>query len=119
MINHFELFGLRQVFSVWRDRPAGDTGFRATLFYRVVRHPLMLGFIVAFWSAPTMTAGHLLFAAVTTGYILIALQLEERDLLVTLGTRYAAYRETVPMLVPGLRRQPRSRRTVPPITSTR
>jgi methanethiol S-methyltransferase len=104
MINHFELFGLRQVFAAWRVQPQAETGFRATLFYRVVRHPLMLGFIVAFWSAPTMTAGHLLFAAGTTAYILIALQLEERDLLATLGARYAAYRETVPMLVPGLRR---------------
>jgi protein-S-isoprenylcysteine O-methyltransferase Ste14 len=100
MINHFELFGLRQVYSAWRQRPLTETGFRVTLLYRVVRHPLVLGFIIAFWAAPTMTAGHLLFAAVMTGYILVALQFEERDLLATLGARYAAYRETVPMLVP-------------------
>ncbi|WP_101948094.1 methanethiol S-methyltransferase [Mycobacterium sp. 3519A] len=104
MINHFELFGLRQVFAVWRARPQAETGFRTTLFYRVVRHPLNLGFIVAFWAAPTMTAGHLLFAAMTTAWILVAMQLEERDLLAALGDRYAAYRERVPMLVPGLRK---------------
>jgi protein-S-isoprenylcysteine O-methyltransferase Ste14 len=107
MINHFELFGLRQVFTAWKTQPTADAGFRATLFYRVVRHPLMLGFIVAFWAVPTMTAGHLLFAAATTGYILIALQLEERDLMTELGAPYAAYREAVPMVIPGLR--PRSR----------
>jgi protein-S-isoprenylcysteine O-methyltransferase Ste14 len=105
MISHFELFGLRQVFAVWRSRPQAETGFRTTLFYRVVRHPLNLGFIVAFWAAPTMTAGHLLFAAMTTGWILLAMQLEERDLLAALGARYAAYRETVPMLVPALRKR--------------
>jgi protein-S-isoprenylcysteine O-methyltransferase Ste14 len=104
MINHFELFGLRQVFAVWRARPQAETGFRTTLFYRVVRHPLNLGFIVAFWAAPTMTAGRVLFAAMTTVWILVAMQLEERDLLAALGDRYAAYRERVPMLVPGLRK---------------
>ena len=71
----------------------------------MVRHPLMLGFIIAFWAAPTMTAGHLLFAAVMTGYILIALQIEERDLMAALGTRYAEYRQRVPMLIPGLRKR--------------
>jgi protein-S-isoprenylcysteine O-methyltransferase Ste14 len=110
MINHFELFGLRQVIANWRAQPDAETGFRATMFYRVVRHPLMLGFLIAFWSAPTMTAGHLLFATATTGYILIALQLEERDLLATLGARYAAYRQTVPMLVPRPRTRRRARR---------
>ncbi len=105
MINHFELFGLRQVFAVWRSRSLSETGFRTTLFYRVIRHPLNLGFIVAFWAAPTMTVGHLLFAAMTTAWILVAMQLEERDLMAALGPRYAAYRETVPMLVPGLRKR--------------
>ncbi|AGB21321.1 putative protein-S-isoprenylcysteine methyltransferase [Mycobacterium sp. JS623] len=109
MINHFELFGLRQVFAVWRARPQAQTGFRTTLFYRVVRHPLNLGFIVAFWAAPTMTAGHLLFAGVTTAWILVAMQLEERDLTAALGARYDAYRQTVPMLVP--RPRTRMRRT--------
>jgi len=105
MINHFELFGLRQVFAVWRSQLQAETGFRTTLFYRVVRHPLNLGFIVAFWAAPTMTVGHLLFAAITTGWILVAMQLEERDLVAALGTRYVAYRERVPMLVPRLRKR--------------
>jgi protein-S-isoprenylcysteine O-methyltransferase Ste14 len=103
MINHFELFGLRQVFAAWRAAPSGETGFRATLLYRLVRHPLMLGFLIAFWATPVMTAGHLLFAIATTGYILIALQLEERDLIAELGDSYRVYRNSVPMLVPGLR----------------
>ncbi|HET6733380.1 methanethiol S-methyltransferase, partial [Mycobacterium sp.] len=104
MINHFELFGLRQVVATWRAQPQADTGFRVTMLYRVVRHPLMLGFLIAFWAAPTMTAGRLLFASATTGYILVALQLEERDLMATLGAHYAAYRQKVPMLAPWPRR---------------
>jgi protein-S-isoprenylcysteine O-methyltransferase Ste14 len=106
MIDHFELFGLRQVLMAWRGSPRNETGFRATLLYRLVRHPLMLGFLVAFWATPTMTAGHLLFAIGTTGYILIAIQLEERDLVAELGDSYRVYRNSVPMLVPGVRRRP-------------
>ena len=102
MISHFELFGLRQVFAAWRRRPQVETGFRTTLFYRVVRHPLNFGFIVAFWAAPKMTAGRLLFAAVTTGWIVIAMYLEEHDQLAALGARFAAYRQSVPMIIPGL-----------------
>jgi methanethiol S-methyltransferase len=104
LINHFDLFGLRQVYLAWRGSPYSDLEFRESLLYRVVRHPLMLGFIIAFWATPTMTAGHLLFAVATTGYILIAMQLEEYDLVAALGDRYRDYRGRVPMLIPGLRR---------------
>jgi protein-S-isoprenylcysteine O-methyltransferase Ste14 len=102
MINHFELFGLRQVFAAWRGSPNREIGFQATWLYRLVRHPLMLGFLIAFWATPFMTAGHLLFAIGTTGYILIALQIEERDLVAHLGDSYRVYRNSVPMLIPGL-----------------
>lgn len=104
MINHFDLFGLRQVLLAWRGKPYSDIDFRSPLLYRLVRHPIMVGFVVAFWATPTMTAGHLLFAAVTTAYILIALQLEERDLVAALGDQYREYRGRVPMLVPRPRR---------------
>ncbi len=100
MISHFDLFGLRQVFMAWRGKPYRDIGFRTVLLYRMIRHPIMLGFIIAFWAAATMTAGHLLFAAVTTAYILVAVRLEERDLVASLGERYLAYRKRVPMLIP-------------------
>jgi protein-S-isoprenylcysteine O-methyltransferase Ste14 len=104
MINHFDLFGLRQVYLAWRGKPYSDIGFRTPLLYRLVRHPIMLGFIIAFWATPTMTAGHLLFAAVTTAYILIALQLEEHDLVAALGGQYLDYRRRVSLLVPWPRR---------------
>lgn len=104
MINHFDLFGLRQVWLNWRGRPYRELGFRTVMLYRVVRHPIMAGFIVAFWAIPTMTAGHLLFAAVSTAYILVAIQLEEHDLVAGLGDQYRDYRHRVAMLAPGLHR---------------
>jgi methanethiol S-methyltransferase len=100
MVNHFDLFGLRQVYLAWREKPYTNIGFHIRLLYRLVRHPLMLGFLIAFWAVPTMTAGHLLFAIGMTGYILIAVQLEERDLVAALGDQYRDYRRDVPMLLP-------------------
>ena len=105
LIDHFDLFGLRQV---WAYRRSGETPppeFRTPLFYRMVRHPLYLGFIIAFWAAPTMSQGHLAFAIATTAYILIAIQLEERDLVGTFGDRYRDYQKRVSMIVPWFARK--------------
>ena len=103
LINHFELFGVAQVANHLVDRQVEAPRFRTPLLYKFVRLPIYLGFIIAFWATPTMTAGHLLFAALTTAYIVIGIQLEERDLVRFFGKTYLDYRERVAMLVPGLR----------------
>jgi len=100
LINHFDLFGLRQVWLNWKGEPYSHGEFRTPLLYRLVRHPIMLGFIIAFWATPLMSLGHLLFSILTTSYILIALQLEERDLVGYFGAKYTAYQKEVPMLLP-------------------
>jgi len=102
LINHFDLFGLRQVWLYLQGREYTPLKFTTPGAYRFVRHPLYLGWFFAFWATPVMTAGHLFFALATAAYILLAIRWEERDLLTTLGEDYAAYRKRVPMLIPGL-----------------
>ena len=105
LINHFDLFGLRQVWLNLLDRPYTRLQFGTPGPYRLVRHPLYVGWLFAFWCTPTMTLAHLLFSVATTGYILIAIQLEERDLVREHGDTYKAYRRSVPMLIPFMRRR--------------
>lgn len=105
MINHFDLFGLRQVYLNFRSEKYSHVGFKILGLYKLVRHPIMLGFVVAFWATPRMTVGHLVFSVATTLYILIALQLEERDLVTYHGDTYKQYKKQVPMLLPLPRRK--------------
>ena len=109
LINHFDLFGLRQIWLQLRGRPYTALKFGTPGPYRLIRHPLYLGWFFAFWATPVMTATHLLFALMTTAYILVAIQLEEGDLIDALGDDYRQYRARVPMIIPFVR-APRGRR---------
>jgi methanethiol S-methyltransferase len=101
MINHFDLFGLKQVIDNMRQKTVGDSNFKVSWLYRIVRHPIMLGFLIAFWFTPAMTVGHLLFSILTTAYIIIAVKFfEERDLIRSHGKQYLEYKKKVPMFVP-------------------
>jgi len=109
LINHFDLFGLRQVWLYLLDRPYRTLRFGTPGPYRIVRHPLYVGWLFAFWMTPTMTLAHLLFSIATTAYILLAIKWEERDLAGEHGDAYENYRRSVPMLVPFARRQASAR----------
>ena len=101
MINHFELFGLKQIVENFKNKHPQSPTFQTNFFYKIVRHPIMLGFIIAFWATPLMTVGHLLFSLITTIYIIVVVKyLEEKDLLTSIGKDYEAYQKKVPMLVP-------------------
>ena len=105
LINHFDLFGLRQVWLYFTGKHYEELPFRLPGLYRLVRHPLYFGFLIAFWSTPVMTVAHLLFAILTTGYILTAIRFEERDLIVHFGEKYRDYKTWAPMLIPFTKRR--------------
>lgn len=105
LINHFDLFGLRQVWLHFNGKPYSALPFRLPGLYRLVRHPLYLGFLIAFWATPVMTVAHLLFAILTTSYILTAIRFEESDLIIHFGEKYSNYKKWVPMLIPFTRRR--------------
>jgi len=105
LVDHFALFGLKQVYNYFKERGAEPIPFQSPALYKVVRHPLYLGFIIAFWSTPRMTFGHLFFAIMTTAYIVVAIQFEERDLVRSYGETYHNYRQRVSMLIPLPRRK--------------
>jgi protein-S-isoprenylcysteine O-methyltransferase Ste14 len=105
LINHFDLFGLRQIWLQLVGRPCTQLPFGTPWLYRYVRHPLYVGWFFAFWATPTMTVSHLVFAIMTTAYILVAIQFEERDLIAHFGQTYRDYKARVPMLIPFKRKQ--------------
>jgi protein-S-isoprenylcysteine O-methyltransferase Ste14 len=106
LINHFDLFGLRQVWLYLRGKEYTPLKFRTPFFYKFVRHPLYVGWLLFFWATPTMTAAHLVFAIATTAYILVAIRFEEKDLVAEHGSKYENYRRSVPMLIPKLNGRP-------------
>ncbi len=114
MISHAHLFGVKQVHDFLKGREQWEPGFQTPSLYRYLRHPIMAGFLIAFWATPRMTVGHLVFALATTGYILVALQLEERDLIAVFGEKYRRYRERVPMLIPWPKRMGTKAEEAPP-----
>lgn len=106
MINHFDLFGLRQVWFYFLGKKYEPLRFRIPFFYKYVRHPLYLGWLIAFWATPVMSAAHLLFAALTTGYILTAIKFEEKDLITHFGDKYSNYKRLVPKIIPFTKKNP-------------
>jgi protein-S-isoprenylcysteine O-methyltransferase Ste14 len=118
MINHFDLFGLRQVWYYATGKKYEPLSFKTPFFYKYVRHPLYLGFLIAFWSTPLMTFAHLFFALMTTGYVLTAIQFEENDLVKQFGLRYKEYRNSVPMLIPFTKASKRKKLGLDPTESS-
>jgi protein-S-isoprenylcysteine O-methyltransferase Ste14 len=114
LLSHFELFGLHQIYAQLRGKSAPLVEFKTPSLYKRVGHPIYLGFLIAFWATPNMSYGHLFFACTTTAYILLGIQLEERDLIAIFGDQYRAYRQRVPMLLPySLKRLDRTPATSP------